>query len=106
VLLQVSFAFLRLFGSLQGNKVLRVRLRNWNNCENLQLYFKAYWDAPYRNAGCERCTDFSMVSDLYRDTWLTGAIAPEWHTRVRDYFDLQFSESIGYEKKYNKSPGK
>lgn len=67
-------------------KILRVRLRNWNNCENLQLYFEASWDAPMTDE-CKSCADFGMMSKLYRGGWLFNILSEDKGRLTRYFMD-------------------
>ena len=76
--------------------LLGVQLRNWNNCENLQLYFKAYWDAPMP-ANCDHeCIDFSMVSELYRDSWLFEPLDENIQSALTRYYGDQLRNAEHY----------
>jgi hypothetical protein len=78
-------------------KVLRVRLRNWSNNENLQLYFRAYWDAPMKD-DCSHCADFGMVSEIYRDTWLL-----EGKDDLKAYLGRMYDKATKYDREYRKA---
>jgi hypothetical protein len=70
-------------------KLVLVRVRNWSHNRNQVVYFRAYWDAPMNNPGCQ-CIDFSQVSELYRDSILTGFIdteSPDMARYVREYIE-------------------
>jgi len=56
-------------------RLLVLGMRNWSHNRNIQFYFKAYWDAPTRNP-CE-CLDFSLVSDLYKETLMSTFMDPD-----------------------------
>jgi hypothetical protein len=83
-------------------RILRVRLRNWSDNENLQLYFKAYWDAPM--TGCSHCSDFGMMSENPGLGLLIDLADETVIGRLNRYFNDLLKQNQEYTREYKKDP--